>query len=235
MVRLLNMHLSLMFAAMLAPALAQIDSIPTLIAQITSADVVSTTSASVPTSSYSNFANQFLTQTNSLGVVTGMPSLPAGVSNLSTFTSQPAVVTSQPTVVTAQPAVATIPAALPSGLNTIHLGNASSFVVSVDTSTTIILAGTAAPSTPGPAQTGPTTIVSVINSGPNSGLATTITTTRSRTSGGATPTTDGSYNSDSQTTTAAPTSVNTGAAQVNDFDAVAAAVLGAGALIVAFI
>jgi hypothetical protein len=72
-----------------------------------------------------------------------MPSLPAGVTALSTVTTQPAVVTSQPAVVTSQPAgemrfnkfyenrvtdsfaVATIPAALPSGLNTIFLGNAS--------------------------------------------------------------------------------------------------------------
>ncbi|KAJ5677194.1 uncharacterized protein N7477_002827 [Penicillium maclennaniae] len=52
----------------------------------------------------------YLTETNSLGVVTGQPTV---------VTSQPTVVTSQPTVVTSQPAVVTSqePAAsIPAGL-----------------------------------------------------------------------------------------------------------------------
>ncbi|KAI7287469.1 hypothetical protein KC345_g471 [Hortaea werneckii] len=61
--------------------------------------------------SYSNDATQYLTQTDSR----------AGVST--------------------QPQVATVPAALPTGINTIQYGNESSFLVSVGSSTTSIIGG----------------------------------------------------------------------------------------------
>lgn len=65
----------------------------------------STTSTSISTPPYSNPATQYLTQTNSLGVVTGQPTLPAG--------GLP--VTTQPAVDTQVGTVATIPAGLPTG------------------------------------------------------------------------------------------------------------------------
>jgi hypothetical protein len=81
-----------------------------------------------------------LKQTNSLGVVTGMPSQPAAATNIP---NQPAAVTSQPAVVTQQPAPADIPAVGP-GVHTLVLpGTGSMFnstrtvVVSADNSTTV--------------------------------------------------------------------------------------------------
>jgi hypothetical protein len=90
------------------------------------------------TSSVDNYPQtSYLKQTNSLGVVTGMPAV---------FTSQPgqpAVVTSQPAVVTSQPLPAEIPAVGP-GLHTFTLpGTGSMFnqtrtiVVSANNSTTM--------------------------------------------------------------------------------------------------
>ncbi|KAJ5247168.1 hypothetical protein N7468_002151 [Penicillium chermesinum] len=60
-------------------------------------------SAAADTSVPPNPETQYLTETNSLGVPTGQPSV---------ITSQPAVVTSQPAVVTSQTAAASIPAGL---------------------------------------------------------------------------------------------------------------------------
>merc|ERR1712111_173123 len=68
--------------------------------------------------SYSNDATQYLTQTDSRGVITG-----------------------QPAAATSQPQVATVPAALPTGIQTIAYGNESSFLVSVGSSTTSIIGG----------------------------------------------------------------------------------------------
>merc|ERR1712072_1673565 len=78
--------------------------------------------------SYSNDATQYLTQTDSRGVITGQPAA---------ATSQPSL----PAGVTTQPQVATVPAALPTGINTIQYGNESSFLVSVGSSTTSIIGG----------------------------------------------------------------------------------------------
>lgn len=77
-------------------------------------------------------ATQYLTQTNSLGVVTGQPTLSNG-----------AVAT---VAETSQPALATIPAGLPTGINTVYIGGgnqtASSFLVSVGSSTTVVVGST---------------------------------------------------------------------------------------------
>lgn len=78
---------------------------------------------------YTNGFTSYLTQTNSLGVVTGMPEVATAQSDL-------------PPAVTSQPAVATIPAGLPEG-NTYLLINISrsltSFEVSVGSSTTVVV------------------------------------------------------------------------------------------------
>ncbi|KAI0802235.1 hypothetical protein F5Y07DRAFT_381050 [Xylaria sp. FL0933] len=94
------------------------------------------TAVTTYTYQYSNPVTTLLTQTNSEGIITGLPS-----SGPDAETSQPAVVTSQPAVVTSIPAVATIPAGLPTGTTTITQGN-SSFVVSVGSSTTVVLTST---------------------------------------------------------------------------------------------
>ncbi|KAI0202009.1 hypothetical protein F4808DRAFT_423185 [Astrocystis sublimbata] len=94
------------------------------------------TTVTTYTYEYSNPATTLLTQTNSDGIITGLPS-----EGLPAETSQPAVVTSQPAVVTSIPAVATIPAGLPIGTTTIAQGN-SSFVISVGSSTTVVLTST---------------------------------------------------------------------------------------------
>ncbi|KAI7298748.1 hypothetical protein KC315_g17908, partial [Hortaea werneckii] len=78
--------------------------------------------------SYSNDNTQYLTQTDSRGVITGQPAA---------ATSQPSL----PAGVSTQPQVATVPAALPTGINTIQYGNESSFLVSVGSSTTSIIGG----------------------------------------------------------------------------------------------
>lgn len=78
---------------------------------------------------YTNGFTSYLTETNSLGVVTGMPEVATAQSAL-------------PPAVTSQPAVATIPAGLPEG-NTYLLINISrsltSFEVSVGSSTTVVV------------------------------------------------------------------------------------------------
>lgn len=107
------------------------------LAQVIEASSGSTTvSTTVP---YTNGFTSYLTETNSLGVVTGMPSV------VTSQPSQPAAVTAQsslPTGVTTQPVVATIPAGLPSGTNTVVLNISSSltsFLVSVGSSTTAVI------------------------------------------------------------------------------------------------
>lgn len=56
----------------------------------------------------------------------------------------PAVVTAQsslPSLITSQPAVATIPAGLLTGINTVAIGNSTTVLVSVGSSTTSVLGG----------------------------------------------------------------------------------------------
>nr|POE50154.1 hypothetical protein CFP56_71617 [Quercus suber] len=96
-------------------------------------DEASTDSTIAPSAySYLNDETTFLTQTNSLGVVTGMPSV---------ITSQPSL----PAGVSTQPEVATIPAGLAAGVNTLVVAtanaSANTFLVSVGASTTIVVGG----------------------------------------------------------------------------------------------
>ena len=117
---------------------------------------------STSTYTYSNTMTNFLTETNSLGVVTGMPNLSNGYA---------------PVAETAQPAVATIPAGLASGsVYTLAYGNASSFTVSIGSSTTYVLgaAATGISVTEGSATTG-TAGASGTHSGTHTGTATSNT------------------------------------------------------------
>ncbi|XP_014552697.1 hypothetical protein COCVIDRAFT_109588 [Bipolaris victoriae FI3] len=84
----------------------------------------------------------FLTQTNSLGVVTGMPPVDTSIAN------QPDAVTDQPAVVTSQPLPANIPAVGP-GVYTLTLAGTGTgtavnqtrtVTVSANNSTTVVLA-----------------------------------------------------------------------------------------------
>ncbi|KAI1361978.1 hypothetical protein F5Y08DRAFT_342079 [Xylaria arbuscula] len=128
------------FAILAAPllagvALAQDDNLHTTVLTIGYTNSVGSavTATTTYVYEYSNPATTLLTQTNSDGIITGLPS--------EAETSQPAVVTSQPAVVTSIPDVATIPAGLPVGTTTIAQGN-SSFVISVGSSTTVVLTST---------------------------------------------------------------------------------------------
>jgi hypothetical protein len=114
-------HRKSFFATQLASTNTNID------LQVVAISTGSTTlSTTVP---YTNGFTSYLTQTNSLGVVTGMPEVATAQSAL-------------PTAITSQPAVATIPAGLPEG-NTYLLINISrtltSFEVSVGSSTTVVV------------------------------------------------------------------------------------------------
>ncbi|KAI3324017.1 hypothetical protein HD806DRAFT_81330 [Xylariaceae sp. AK1471] len=131
------------FAFLAAPllagvALAQDDSqhTTTLTIGFTNSAGEAVTTVTTYTYQYSNPVTTLLTQTNSDGIITGLPS-----SGPAAETSQPSVVTSQPAVVTSIPAVATIPAGLPTGTTAIIQGN-SSFVISVGPSTTVVLTST---------------------------------------------------------------------------------------------
>ncbi|KAI0505268.1 hypothetical protein F5B22DRAFT_628439 [Xylaria bambusicola] len=128
---------ALLAAPMLAGvALAQDDNLHTTVLTIgfTNSEGSAVTATTTYTYEYSNPVTTLLTQTNSDGIITGLPS--------NAETSQPAVVTSQPAVVTSIPDVATIPAGLPEGTTTILQGNSSSFVISVGPSTTVVLTST---------------------------------------------------------------------------------------------
>ncbi|KAK5624400.1 hypothetical protein RRF57_000116 [Xylaria bambusicola] len=129
------------FALLAAPllagvALAQDDNLHTTVLTIgfTNSAGEAATATTTYIYEYSNPVTTLLTQTNSDGIITGLPS--------NAETSQPAVVTSQPAVVTSIPDVATIPAGLPEGTTTIFQGNSSSFVISVGPSTTVVLTST---------------------------------------------------------------------------------------------
>ncbi len=82
----------------------------------------------------------FLAQTNSLGVVTGMPAVATSIP------AMPPAQNSQPGVVTSQPAVATIPAVGTTGIVTLllpgpstNVNSTQTLIVSANNSTTIIL------------------------------------------------------------------------------------------------
>jgi len=88
-------------------------------------DVGVNTETSIP---YSNIETLYTTETNSLGVVTGMPD---------PVTTQPG----QPAEVTSQPAAASIYAGLSQGLNTVVVGN-STVTVDVNGNQTSIVSST---------------------------------------------------------------------------------------------
>ncbi|EME49996.1 hypothetical protein DOTSEDRAFT_68752 [Dothistroma septosporum NZE10] len=98
-----------------------------------------TSSSATPTVTstytYSNTETNFLSSTNSYGVITGMPSL--------TDTGAPVAATSQPAVDTDVGAAASIPAGLPTGIQTIYHGGSNTstsfFLVSVGSSTTVVV------------------------------------------------------------------------------------------------
>ncbi|KAM3419390.1 hypothetical protein BST61_g5319 [Cercospora zeina] len=84
-----------------------------------------TTSTSISIPPYSNTMTNFLTETNSFGVITGMPAPATG---------------GQGVAETSIPPVATIPAGLaPGSVYTLFYGNATSFTITVASSTTIVL------------------------------------------------------------------------------------------------
>ena len=96
---------------------------------------------------YSNPVTALLTETNSDGIITGNAVSYLVTAQPAVVTSQPPVVTSQPPAETSQPPVATIPAGLAPGTYTIVMpaatGNgATSFTVSVGSSTTVVVSPT---------------------------------------------------------------------------------------------
>jgi hypothetical protein len=104
------------------------------LAALTAAQNTDTTTATVV--SVDNPNTQYLTETDSNGVITGMPTV---------ATSQPG----QPAVVTSQPDVASIYAGLSSGLNTVLVGN-QTLTVSVSGTLTSVVKATPTPtSSPG--------------------------------------------------------------------------------------
>ncbi|KAK5717830.1 hypothetical protein LTR15_008671 [Elasticomyces elasticus] len=120
-----------MIAPFVAAAYAQSSS------ELVQTGVVSANTTTYTTTwTYSNGFTSYLTETNSLGVVTGMPSAATAA------TSLPGAITTQPSVITSQPAVATIPAGLPVGVTSIAQnasGSLSYFSVSVGSSTTVVM------------------------------------------------------------------------------------------------
>ncbi|KAF2431086.1 hypothetical protein EJ08DRAFT_649166 [Tothia fuscella] len=117
-------------------------------------------SASVATTSvpYENPLTEYLTQTNSLGVITGMPTQPAVVTSIPT----------QPAVVTSQPILDTIYAGLSTGLNTVLVGNATQTVLISSGLTSVIKSTpkpTAASTSGGPAASGTGAAASASSSG----------------------------------------------------------------------
>lgn len=103
----------------------------TLLVGFTGTDGKPTTQTSTYTYDYSNPATQYLTQTNSDGIVTGMPS-----------NSVDTAIPTQPKAETSQPPVATIPAGLGTGAHTLTINASSgltSFTISVGSSTTSVV------------------------------------------------------------------------------------------------
>lgn len=103
----------------------------TVLVGFTGSDGKPTTQTSAYTYDYSNPATAYLTQTNSDGVVTGMPSQ-----------SVDTAIPTQPKAATSQPPVATIPAGLGTGAHTLTIAASSgltSFTISVGSSTTAVV------------------------------------------------------------------------------------------------
>jgi hypothetical protein len=98
------------------------------------AAIASAQDTSVSSVAYSNPNTQYTTQTNSDGVITGMPAVETSQPN------QPGAVTTQPAVITSQPDVATLPA-LPNGLTTLSFNN-HTYTVSVNGNQTSIISST---------------------------------------------------------------------------------------------
>ncbi|CZT17043.1 uncharacterized protein RCC_02875 [Ramularia collo-cygni] len=191
------------------------------------AQAESSSSISIPP--YSNPATQYLTQTNSLGVVTGQPTLPGGG----------IVATSMPAVDTQVGTVATIPAGLPTGVTSIPIavGNgttpASYFTISVGSSTTVVL---------GAVPTGVSVSgVSGTASGPrgsNTGSSSNNNNNNNNdndndnnNSGGS----SSSNNDDPSSTESSSSDSSEGAAVANSMVGASGAVLGLGALIAAML
>ena len=172
-----------------------------------------TTQTTVP---YTNGFTSYLTQTNSLGVVTGMPSVETAQSAL-------------PPAVTSQPAVATIPAGLPVG-NTYLLINISrtltSFEVSVGSSTTVVVDA-------------PESATIVTGTGTETGTAASATDSSSSddsesSSGSSSSSTRGSSSSGASSSGAAE-STGTADSSAGRVTLASAGVLGFGALVAAFL
>ncbi|KAK8051538.1 hypothetical protein PG993_002923 [Apiospora rasikravindrae] len=103
----------------------------TVLVGFTGTDGKPTTKTSAYTYDYSNPATAYLTQTNSDGIVTGMPS-----------NSVDTAIPTQPKAETSQPPVATIPAGLGTGAHTLTINASSgltSFTISVGSSTTAVV------------------------------------------------------------------------------------------------
>lgn len=103
----------------------------TVLVGFTGSDGKPTTQTSAYTYDYSNPATAYLTQTNSDGIVTGMPS-----------NSVDTAIPTQPKAATSQPPVATIPAGLGTGAHTLTIAASSgltSFTISVGSSTTAVV------------------------------------------------------------------------------------------------
>ncbi|KAK7982085.1 hypothetical protein PG984_009201 [Apiospora sp. TS-2023a] len=105
----------------------------TVLVGFTGTDGKPTTQTSAYTYDYSNPATAYLTQTNSDGIVTGMPSNTVGTA-----------IPTQPKAETSQPPVATIPAGLGTGAHTLTIPASGSsglntFTISVGSSTTQVV------------------------------------------------------------------------------------------------
>lgn len=165
------------------------------------------------TYSYDNPETSFLTQTNSVGVVTGMPSNAAATAS-----------NGQPAVVTSQPEVATIPAGLPSGTTWITMNISSSltsFEVSVGSSTTAVIGGAA---------TG-----AQVTTGASAGVATGSVAAGSGSASAASGSGSGSAAGGSASSTASASSSSSSSAAVGNVKIASAGVIGLGAFIAALL
>jgi hypothetical protein len=184
---------------------------------LTSLQVVDLSSGSTTvqtTVPYTNGFTSYLTQTNSLGVVTGMPEVATAQSAL-------------PTVVTSQPAVATIPAGLPEG-NTYLMINVSrsltSFEVSVGSSTTVVV-------------NAPESATIVTGTGTETGTAAVSSATGSSDSSDSSSTASSTRGSSSSSASGSGAAESTGSADssAGRVTLASAGVLGFGALVAAFL
>jgi hypothetical protein len=170
---------------------------------------------------YTNAFTSYLTQTNSLGVVTGMPSVATAQSAL-------------PPAVTSQPEVATIPAGLPEGVTHIMQNisrSLTSFEVSVGSSTTVVIGA-------------PSDATIVTGTGTETGAAATASSTGSSSSNNDNSNSDsssesGSSNSGSDSSAASSSGAaeSTGSADsaAGRVTLASVGVLGFGALVAAFL